>query len=121
MIPQIPLRKALSDAQLLGNTLADESWMPWRTLLIAGMGEELSEEEREIFRELTGREREPRQRVHQFAAVMGRRAGKSRAAAILGTYIAGLCDHSHTLAPGERGVLLCIALDQKVAKIILDY
>ena len=23
--------------------------------------------------------------------------------------------------PGERGVLLCVALDQRVAKIILDY
>jgi hypothetical protein len=121
MIPQIPLRKALDDPQLLGNTLAGESWRAWRILLIAAMGEELSQEEREIFCELTGREREPRQRVDQFVAVMGRRAGKGKAASTLATYIAGLCDHSHALAPGERGVLLCVALDQRVAKIILDY
>jgi hypothetical protein len=40
--------------------------------------------------------------------------------ATLATYIAGLCDHSDALVPGERGVLLCVALDQRVAKIILD-
>ena len=37
------------------------------------------------------------------------------------TYIAGLCDHRDALVPGERGVLLCVALDQRVAKIILYY
>ena len=41
--------------------------------------------------------------------------------ATLATYIAGLCDHCDALVPGERGVLLCVALDQRVAKIILDY
>ena len=41
--------------------------------------------------------------------------------ATLATYIAGLCDHTDALVPGERGVLLCVALDQRVAKIILDY
>jgi hypothetical protein len=40
--------------------------------------------------------------------------------AVLATYIAGLCEHD-ALVPGEKGVLLCVALDQKVAKIILDY
>jgi hypothetical protein len=85
------------------------------------MGEELREDEREIFTQLTGREREPLQRVDQFAAVIGRRGGKSKAIATVATYIAGLCDHRDALVPGERGVLLCVALDQRVAKIILDY
>jgi hypothetical protein len=73
------------------------------------------------FRALTGRDREPLQRVDQFAAVIGRRGGKSRAMATLACYLAGLCDHTDALVPGERGVLLCVALDQRVAKIILDY
>jgi hypothetical protein len=41
--------------------------------------------------------------------------------ATLATYIAGLCDHSDALVPGERGLLLCVALDQRVAKILLNY
>jgi ABC-type antimicrobial peptide transport system ATPase subunit len=49
-------------------------------------------DEREIFTKLTGRFREPLQRVDQFAAVIGRRGGKSRGIATLATYIAGLCD-----------------------------
>jgi hypothetical protein len=70
---------------------------------------------------LTGRDHEPLQRVDEFAGVVGRRGGKSRAMAVSSTYIAGLCDHSDALVPGEKGVLLCVALDQRVAKIILDY
>jgi hypothetical protein len=59
MKPKISLRKALTDPQLLGGVLVGKSWQPWRTLLIAAMGETLSEDERAIFRALTGREREP--------------------------------------------------------------
>ena len=121
MIPRVPLREALSDSNLLGTAIAGDSWRSWRTLLIAAMGEALREDEREIFSKLTGRDREPLQRVDQFAAVIGRRGGKSRAMATLACYLAGLCEHTDALVPGERGVLLCVALDQRVAKIILDY
>src|SRR6516165_5712470 len=121
MIPRVPLREALSDPNLLGTAIAGDSWRSWRTLLIAAMGEVLREDEREIFSNLTGRDREPLQRVDQFAAVIGRRGGKSRAMATLACYLAGLCEHPDALVPGERGVLLCVALDQRVAKIVLDY
>src|SRR6516225_8336760 len=121
MIPRVPLREALSDPNLLGAVIGGDSWSSWRTLLIAAMGEGLTADERQIFSRLTGREHEPLQRVDQFAAVIGRRGGKSRAMATLASYIAGLCDDSDALVPGERGVLLCVALDQRVAKIILDY
>ena len=120
MRPTISLRKALSDPNLLGRALAGVSWCAWRILLIAAMGEALTDEERETFKQLTGRDHEPLQRVDQFAAVIGRRGGKSRAIATLATYIAALCEHE-ALVPGEKGVLLCVALDQRVAKIILDY
>jgi hypothetical protein len=119
--PRTTLRKALADPRLLGGALAGPSWQAWRVLLIAAMGEKLDDDERVLFRELTGREREPLQRVHQFAAIAGRRGGKTRAMATIACYVAGLCDHSDALAPGERGILLCVALDQRVAKIILDY
>src|SRR5262245_18249658 len=111
MIPRVTLREALADPNLLGTAVAGDSWRSWRTLLIAAMGEELREDEREICTRLTGRVREPRQRVDQFAAVIGRRGGNSRAIATLATYIAGLCDHSDALVAGELGILLCVALD----------
>ena len=94
MIPRVPLREALSDPNLLGTAIAADSWGSWRALLTAAMGEKLTADERQVFSNLTGREHEPLQRVDQFAAVVGRRGGKSRAMATLATYIAGLCDHS---------------------------
>ena len=121
MRPTVSMRKALSDPQLLGTALPGDSWRPWRTLLIAAMGEKLTDDERALFKTLTGREHEPLQRVDTFAAVVGRRGGKSRAMAVLATYISGLVDHTDALVPGERGVLLCVALSQRVAGIILDY
>lgn len=115
----IPLRKALADPALLGNVLAGDSWRAWRILLIAAMGEPLLPDEHATFTALTGREREPLQRVEELVAVVGRRGGKSRAMATLAAYIAGLC--KHPLVAGERGICLAIAPDQRQAGIVLDY
>jgi hypothetical protein len=83
----VTMRKALSDPQLLGNVLAGESWRRWRTLLVSLMGEALTDDERVIFKDLTGREREPLERVEEFWGVIGRRGGKSRAAAALVVFL----------------------------------
>jgi hypothetical protein len=61
VIPRVTLRKALADEQLLGGVVADDSWRAWRILLIAAMGEPLTDDERAIFTKLTGRDREPLQ------------------------------------------------------------
>jgi hypothetical protein len=113
MISRVTLRKALADPLLLGGILVGDSWSAWRMLLIAAMGEPLTDAERATFTKLTDREREPLQRVEEAAFVVGRRGGKSRAMATLATYIAGLCEHR--LAAGETGIVLCIAPDQRQA------
>jgi hypothetical protein len=118
--PRVSLRQALSDPRLLGTILEGPSWDAWKVLLIASMGESLDDSERAIFRELTGRVHEPNQRVEEFAGVIGRRGGKSRAISVLATYIAGLCDHP-ALVAGEVGVVLCVAADQDQAAIEFDY
>jgi hypothetical protein len=119
MKPATSIRKALADKKLLGGVLAGPSWEAWRTLMIAAMGEALTDDERVIFKALTGRAHEPLQRVEELVGVVGRRGGKSRAMATLACYIAGLCHHK--LVAGERGVLLCIAPDQRQASITLNY
>ena len=60
------MRRALSDPALLGDVLAGDSWAAWRILLIAMMGEPLDDEERAVFKSLTGRENEPLVRVEEF-------------------------------------------------------
>ena len=87
MRPTITLRDALSDPHLLGHVLAGDSWRSWTVLLIAAMGEPLTDEERVVFKQLTGREREPLQRVSELAAVVGRRGGKTSAMGALATYL----------------------------------
>jgi hypothetical protein len=119
MTPTIPIRKALADPALLGKTLTGVSWLAWRVILIAAMGEPLTDAERIVFKQLTNREREPLERVDELVAVVGRRGGKSRAAATLIVYIAALC--RHRLVKGETGVALLIAPDMRQAAIALSY
>jgi hypothetical protein len=119
--PLCSLREALADPALLGSSLAGESWVSWRAMLIAMMGEPLTPEELELFRRFTGRSEPPPGRIEEAALVIGRRGGKDRAAATLASYIAAFVDWSCVLAPGERGMVICIGPDQRQAKITLSY
>ena len=121
MNPLVPMRRALSDQDLFAPILAGESWAGWRTLLIAICGEELTEDERIGFTALTGREREPLEPVEEFWGIIGRRSGKTRAAAVLAAWIAALCDHSGALAPGERGSLPLVSASVWQAGKMLQY
>ena len=105
MRPLVSMRAALADPDLFGAIFAGPSWDGWRVLLIAIVGEELTTDERIVFEGLTGRQREPLERVDEAWCCIGRRSGKTRAMAVLAAYIAALCDHSDALAPGERATL----------------
>jgi hypothetical protein len=119
MRPRVSLRDALSDPHLLGHVLKGESWLPWRVLLIASMGEKLLDDERPIFTKLTGREREPLTRINELAIIAGRRGGKTTAMAAGATYLSSCLDYSGVLARAETGTLLVVAQDQKIAKLLL--
>lgn len=109
MKPLVTMREALADPNLLGGAIPGDSWLPWRTLLIAAMGEGLTDEERAIYTALTERDVEPLEPVEELWGIVGRRGGKTRAAGTLAAYVGGLCDHSGYLAPGERGVIPILA------------
>ena len=53
------LREALSDPRLLGKALQGDSWHAWRAVLLAAMGELLTDEELATFRVVTGRQEAP--------------------------------------------------------------
>ena len=121
MTPIVLMRAALRDKDLFGPLLAGNSWAAWRVMLIAIMGEELTREERRIFKSLTKRAREPLQIAEAFVAVVGRRGGKSRAMSVLAAFIAALCDHKDKVVPGERPLVLCLAQNQKQAGVVFGY
>jgi hypothetical protein len=105
----ISMREALESPAYFGTLLAGDSWRAWRVLLIAIVGEALTDEERVVFKALTGRESEPLEPVEEFWAAIGRRGGKTRAMAVLAAYLAACVDHRDSLAPGERGVIPLLA------------
>jgi hypothetical protein len=99
------LRKVLEDPNLLGTALGGPSWLTWRSMLLAAMGEPLEAEELAVFQKLTQREKAPDHRVKELWVIAGRRGGKTNAMAGLAVYLAGMVDHSGILSPGERGVV----------------
>lgn len=121
MKPTVSLRQALDDPQLLGHALVGESWAIWRVVLLASMGEPLNEKERAIFEQVTGRAEPPCERVEEFWGIIGRRGGKDVAASVLSAYLAGLGDWTGVTAPGEIPTVVCIAPDQRQARIQLSY
>jgi hypothetical protein len=118
--PRISMRQSLHDPLLFGRVMQGESWYGWHVLLIASSGEELTADEREEFKRLTHREREPGQFCRELIVAAGRRAGKSTAMLVFAIWIACLCDHRGTLAPGEVGIVLLISRDQRVSRMLLD-
>ena len=115
------MRKVLADPDAFGNVMAGSSRYGWRTLLIAAAGEALNDDERETFKKLTGRDREPGRMCRELIVTAGRRAGKTQALTVFGAWIAIYVDHRDVLAPGEIGVVLVISRDQRAARITLDY
>ena len=119
MTPFVTMRRALSDGHLLGAALGGDSWLAWRALLTAAMGEVLTDDARVIFAKLTGRGREPGERVDELWCVIGRRGGKSKAALLM--YLATMADYRAQLVSGERGVVLCLARTQEQSQVVLEY
>ena len=120
MIPRVTLREALSDPTCSAPR-SRRQLESWRTLLIAAMGESLR---RGRAQDIPSSSR-PRARASYNVStnsrlVIGRAAAKSSDGDARRLH-RGIMRPLRCLVPGERGVLLCVALDQRVAKIILDY
>lgn len=119
----VTMRNALESPDYFGgdNLLGGVSWFAWRAVLIAAMGEALYDDEREVFRQITGREREPLEQVEELTGVIGRRGGKSQAIATVGSYLAACTDYRTILAPGQIGVLPIMAASREQAQEIFNY
>jgi hypothetical protein len=74
-----------------------------------------------IYQAHTGRQAPPATPAREAWAICGRRAGKSRIAALVAVYLACFRDHTPVLAPGEAGTLLVLAADRKQARTIMRY
>jgi hypothetical protein len=117
--------EALAHEEVFAPFFAGPSWSAWRTVEKAIFGLPLDPGELPLFRELTGREEAPTEPATEAWIIAGRRSAKSRKAATIGTYLATigaeLAGYRERLAPGERGVVMILAVDKVQAKVTLSY
>jgi len=70
----------------------------------------MADAELELYQQHTGREAPLTAPTSEAFAIVGRRGGKSRVAALVAVWLA--CFRAYDLAPGERGVVMVIAGDR---------
>jgi hypothetical protein len=116
----ITIDDAINDRALLGAALGGRaSWTTWRVVLKSAFGIALDEDEARTFAAVAGNRHPPAQRVRELWAIIGRRGGKSRIAALIAVYLAAFVKHE--LAHGEVGMVLCLAPSQQQARIVMHY
>ena len=120
MAAATPIDDALVDASLLGAALGDAlSWSTWRAVLKATFGLDLNRDEARAFASVAGNRKPPSQRVRELWAIVGRRGGKSRMAALIAVYLAIFV--KHRLARGERGMVLVLSASREQSRVVFDY
>ena len=117
----VSIRDAMTDAQLFGPVFGGDSFAAWRSLLSGFYGLELDATELDTFKALTGRTETPQAAFLELWLAIGRRGGKSHAAAFLAVYLAAFQDYRAKLAPGEVATVMVIAADRKQARAVMRY
>jgi hypothetical protein len=115
--------ESASDPKLFRPAFKDlASWQSWMVYLRALFGlPGIEGADLKLFRECTGLERPPRERVRESFVICGRRSGKSFVSALVSVFLACFKDWKPYLAPGERGWIFIIAVDKAQAGIIRRY
>jgi hypothetical protein len=114
--------EAVLDRKLLGAAFRDlESWSAWLAFLRAVFALPMSAGDLAAFTRHTGRSSAPAVQAREAWLVVGRRGGKSRVSALVAVFLAAFRDYGSVLAPGERGVVMCLAQDRRQAAVILRY
>lgn len=116
--PSLSIIDALNDPRLFQPFFDGQSWNMWRAVLKAAHGLKLTEQERKLFETVAERE-PPTSPVREQWYVCGRRAGKDSVTSAIATYHAAFFNQQHKLRPGERALVICLAVDREQAKIVL--
>lgn len=123
-LPPIPVSiiDVCEDPMLFGPWFKDkQTWASWFTLLKAIFNIPMTSQELAIYRECTGRNSPPKERVTDLTLIVGRRGGKSSIVSLLGVFLATMVDWSSYLSPGERGTIMIMAADRKQSRTIFRY
>jgi hypothetical protein len=118
--------EAMADPDLFGrwfkpNLRRGDSWKNWRIFLSALFALPLSGEEKEVYRQFTGRDDFPSEQANEAWLVCGRRSGKSLIASLIAVFLACFRNYEDILAPGELATVMVIASDKKQSRVVLSY
>lgn len=111
---------AMSDRNLFGRWFSGRSWDAWRVFLAALFGLPMTAEQLAVYQRHTGRTT-PTGPHREAWVIAGRRAGKSRIAALVAVYLATMKDWSAHLAPGEVPTIMVLAASRAQARVIFRY
>lgn len=118
--PSIPIDEALTDPALFQPWFPSETWDGWRAVLKAAYALPMTGDEVDFFRTVADRD-PPKTRVRELWCIVGRRGGKDSIASVIGAHSGALFDQQHRLRPGERALVMCLAVDRDQAKVVLNY
>jgi hypothetical protein len=104
----------------LGPHFVGDNWSTWKACLRAAYALPMTRLDRKTFAAVAGNRRPPRRAVDEFATVVGRGGGKDSAASAIAAFEAVRVDQKR-LRPGERGTVLCLAVDRDQAAIVFRY
>jgi hypothetical protein len=115
----ITASEALASPKLFAPFFVGQSWDTWRAVIKAMFGEPLNAAELALFRAVAERD-PPTAPVREMAVVAGRGAGKDSIATVIAAVMAVNYD-PRRLRPGERAVIMLLAVDREQAKIAFNY
>lgn len=113
--------EAMRDPGLFGPFFKEASWRPWEAPLGLLFGVSVPDDLHDMTRACTGLDTVPEGPFAESWWICGRRSGKSRVTAFIGTFLATFIDWCPYLAPGERGQVLILAADRQQARVIFGY
>ncbi|MGI4940414.1 MAG: hypothetical protein ACRYHQ_07615 [Janthinobacterium lividum] len=119
-----PLRtilQVMDDPNLLAPHFKGDTWGAWRAFFAALFGLPMDDDTLARYRHHTGRTVAPSVPFKEAALICGRRGGKSRALALIATYLATVPDYRPYLAPGEVATVAVIAADRRQARSIFRF
>ncbi len=124
----ITITKAIKDEQLFRTFLqnGDEeirTWSNWLTYLRVLYGLKISSKRAALIKDCTGRNMNqlPENGFNTSLALVGRRSGKSKVAAIIGAFEAALSGKEKLLSKGEIGMVPIISPTKLQSQIVKSY
>jgi hypothetical protein len=118
----VTILQAMRERELFARWFKDpKTWICWTVFLASLFGLPLDADGPKIFAQCTGRKAPLAGGYREAWLVVGRRGGRSLILALCAVFLAVFKDWSDRLVPGERGTILVIAQDRKVARTIYRY